>query len=49
MKEKHLDLERCFVPQLGGLNMISSDRSSILAASAKYRFKKCRFSLLKYG
>ena len=32
MKEKPLELQRCFVPHLGGLNMASSDKSSILAA-----------------
>ena len=31
---------RCFVPHLGGLNMISSDKSSILTAWTEYRFKK---------
>ena len=31
MKEKPLELSRCFFPHLGGLNMIFSDRSNILA------------------
>ena len=40
MKEKPLELSRCFVPHLGGLNMISSERSSILATWTEYKFLK---------
>ena len=46
MKKKPLELQRCFVAHLGGLNMISSDGASILAAWTEYRFKKYRFPLL---
>ena len=38
--EKPLELKCRFIPHLGGLNMISSNRSSIFAAWTKYRFKK---------
>ena len=43
MMEKPLELKCRFIPHLGGLNMISSNRSSIFAAWTKYRFKKTDF------
>ena len=49
IKEKPLELQRSFIPHLGGLNMTCSDRFSILVAWTEYRFKKHRFSLLKLG
>ena len=35
MKEKALELQRCFVPHLGGLSMIFSYSSSILLELSK--------------
>ena len=48
MNENFLELERCFVPYLRGLNMISSDSSSALTALTEHRFKKqiCTFKIL---
>ena len=47
MKEKPLEMQRFSIPPLGGLNMISIARFSILTVRTEYRFKKHRFSPLK--
>ena len=47
MKEKSLELWRCFVSRLGGLNMTSSDRSSVLSTWTEYKFKKTQMFIFK--
>ena len=48
-KAKSLELYRCLVPHLGGLKIISSDRSSIFNAWIEYILRKHRLSLATTG
>ena len=44
---KAFRVERCFVPQLRGINMISSDKSSVFAAGTEYTFKTTQIFTFK--